>query len=181
MSKTREPGWVTMDRDDPGSPAKSLMITNRCPHDESTPAGELCEKCEQQGVGILELDADGEGVVTFLAAISKGLRLEDYEDLLSREERDEALVRRKLMTDEELEEGMFVPYEEDPLSAEEDAFEDELVWKLNARLTDIAGDMWGRAILYVVPEAPGSSWAHAMFSASAEEVRTALGGQSPGD
>jgi hypothetical protein len=156
------------------------MITNRCPHYESTPAGELCERCEQEGVGILELDADGEGVVTFLVAISKGLEPEDYEDLLSQEERDEALVRRKLMTDEELEEGMFVPYEEDPLSAEEDAYEDELVWKLNARLTDLVGDKWGRATLYVVPEEPGSSWAHAMFSASPEEVRTALEGQSPG-
>jgi len=156
------------------------MITNRCPHYESTPAGELCERCEQEGVGILELDADGEGVVTFLVSISKGLEPEDYEDLLSQEERDEALVRRKLMTDEELEEGMFVPFEEDPLSAEEDAYEDELVWKLNARLTDLVGDMWGRATLYVVPEEPGSSWAHAMFSASPEEVRTALEGQSPG-
>jgi hypothetical protein len=152
------------------------MITNRCPHYESAPAGELCERCEQEGVGILELDADGEGVVTFLVSISKGLEPEDYEDLLSQEERDEALVRRKLMTDEELEEGMFVPYEEDPLSAEEDAYEDELVWKLNARLTDLVGDMWGRATLYVVPEEPGSSWAHAMFSASPEEVCTALEG-----
>ena len=156
------------------------MITDRCPHDERTPIGKLCERCEQQGVGILELDANGEGVVTFIVSISKGLKLEDYENLLSQEERDEALVRRKLMTEEELEEGMFVPYEEDPLSAEEDAYEDELVWKLNARLTDLVGDMWGRATLYVVPEEPGSSWAHAMFSASPEEVRTALEGQSPG-
>jgi hypothetical protein len=156
------------------------MITNRCPHNEVTPAGELCERCEQEGVGILELDAEGEGIVTFLVSISKGLKLEDYETLLSKEERDEALVRRKLMTEEELEEGMFVPYEEDPLSAEEDAYEDELVWKLNAKLTDLVGDMWGRATLYVGPEEPGSSWAHAMFSASPEEVRHALEGQSPG-
>jgi len=155
------------------------MITNRCPHYESTPAGELCERCEQQGVGIVELDADGEGIVTFLVSISQGLRLEDYEDLLSQEERDEALVRRKLMTEEELDEGMFEPYEEDPVSAEEDAYEDELVWKLNARLTDLVGDVWGQATLYVVPQEPGSSWAHAMFSASPEEVRTALEGQSP--
>jgi hypothetical protein len=156
------------------------MITNSCPHNESTPVGELCEKCEQQGVGILELDAGGEGVVTFLTSISKGLKPKDYENLLSQEERDEALVRRKLMTEEELEEGMFQPYEEDPLSAEEDAYEDELVWKLNARLTDLVGGTWGRTTLYVVPEEPGSSWAHAMFSASPEEVRTALEGQSPG-
>jgi hypothetical protein len=156
------------------------VITNRCPRDEGTPAGELCEKCEKQGVGVLELDADGEGVVTFLVSISKGLKPEDYEDLLSREERDEALVRRKLMTEEELKEGMFVPYEEDPLSAEEDAYEDELVWKLNERLTDLVGDTWGRATLYVVPEEPGSSWAHAMFSASPEEVRDALQGRSAG-
>lgn len=156
------------------------MITNRCPHYESTPLGELCVRCEQEGVGVVELDADGEGVVTFLVSISKGLNLEDYETLLSKEERDEALVRRKLMTDEELEEGMFMAYEEDPLSAEEDAYEDELVWKLNARPTDLIGDMWGRATLYVVPEEPVSSWAHIMFSASAEEVRTVLEGQSPG-
>jgi hypothetical protein len=150
------------------------MITNRCPHNESTPVGELCKRCEQQGVGILELDADGEGIVTFLVSISEGLTHKDYEDLLSQEERDEALVRRKLMTDEELEEGMFRPYEEVPLSAEEDAYEDELVWKLNARLPDLVGRMWGRATLYVVPEEPGSSWAYVMLSASAEEVRTAL-------
>jgi hypothetical protein len=133
------------------------VITNRCPHNESTPIGDLCDRCEQEGVGILELDAHGEGIVTFLVSISKGLKLEDYGDFLSQEERDEALVRRKLMTEEELEEGMFQPYEEDPLSAEEDAYEDEMVWKLNARLTDLAGDMWGRATLYVVPEEPGSS------------------------
>ena len=156
------------------------MIINRCPHSEATPAGELCERCEQEGVGILELDADGEGIVTFLVSISKGLKPEDYENLLSKEERDEALVGRKLLTEEELEEGMFQPYEEDPLSAEEDAYEDELVWKLNARLTDLAGNMWRRATLYVVPEEPGSSWAHAMFSASPEEVRHSLEGQSPG-
>jgi hypothetical protein len=120
------------------------VITNRCPHNESTPIGDLCDRCEQEGVGILELDAEGEGIVTFLVSISEGLKLEDYGDFLSQEERDEALVRRKLMTEEELEEGMFQPYEEDPLSAEEDAYEDELVWKLNARLTDLAGDMWGR-------------------------------------
>jgi hypothetical protein len=156
------------------------VITNRCPHDEGTPAGELCEKCEQQGVGVLELDADGEGVVTFLVSISKGLKPGNYEDLLSREERDEALVRRKLMTEEELKEGMFVPYEEDPLSAEEDAYEDELVWKLNERLTDLVGDTWERATLYVVPEEPGSSWAHTMFSARPEEVRAALEGRSAG-
>ncbi len=155
------------------------MITNRCPHNESTPIGDLCDRCEQVGVGILELDAHGGGIVTFLVSISEGLKLEDYGDFLSQEERDEALVRRKLMTEEELEEGMFQPYEEDPLSAEEDAYEDEMVWKLNARLTDLAGDMWGRATLYVVPEEPGSSWAHTMFSASPEEVRAALERQSP--
>jgi hypothetical protein len=75
------------------------VITNRCPHNESTPVGELCERCEQEGVGILELDAEGEGVVTFLGSISKGLKREDYQNLLSKEERDEALVRRKLMTE----------------------------------------------------------------------------------
>ena len=126
-----------------------------------------------------KLNAHGEGIVTFLVSISEGLKLEDYGDFLSQEERDEALVRRKLMTEEELEEGMFQPYEEDPLSAEEDAYEDELVWKLNARLTDLAGDMWGRATLYVVPEGPGSSWVHTMFSASPEEVRGALERQTP--
>ena len=155
------------------------MITNRCPHNESTPIGDLCDRCKQEGVGILELDAEGEGIVTFLVSISEGLKLEDYGDFLSQEERDEALVRRKLMTEEELEEGMFQPYEEDPLSAEEDAYEDELVWKLNARLTDLAGDMWGRATLYVVPEEPGFSWAHTMFWVSPEEVRAALERQTP--
>jgi hypothetical protein len=90
------------------------MITDRCPHDERTPVGDLCHRCIAEGVGLVELDANGEGVATFLGPISQGLRLEDYEDLLSREERDEALVRRKLMTDEELKEGTFEPYEADP-------------------------------------------------------------------
>lgn len=49
------------------------MITNRCPHLEDTPLGELCERCEQEAVGIVELDEDGEGVVSFLVApISQG-------------------------------------------------------------------------------------------------------------
>src|SRR3954469_12750531 len=104
------------------------MITPRCPHHETTPIGDLCHRCTAEGVGLVELDADGEGVATFLVPISQGLRLEDYEDLLSSEECDEALIRRKLMTDEELEEGMFEPYERDPEVAEEEAFEEELVW-----------------------------------------------------
>jgi L-lysine 2,3-aminomutase len=81
-------------------------------------------------VRLVELDADGEGVVTFSVPVSQGLELEDYEDLLSKEERDEALVRRKLMTEAELEEAMLEPYEENPRVAEEDAYEDELVGKL---------------------------------------------------
>jgi hypothetical protein len=154
------------------------MITDRCPHDKGTPVGELCSRCEAEGVGVVELDAEGEEVVTFLVSISKRLKLEDYEDLLSKEERDEALVRRKLMTEQELEEGMFDPYEEDPLSAEEEAYEDELVWKLNGRLTDLVGDMWGRATLYVVPDPPESSWARTLLSATPEQVRTALAKQA---
>ncbi len=154
------------------------MITNRCPHDEDTPVGKLCARCEAEGVAIVELDADGEEVVTFLVAVSQGLRLDDYEELLSKEERDEALVRRKLMTAEELREGAFEPYEADPSSAEEDAYEDELVWKLNSELTGQVGDAWGRATLYVVPEPPSSSWARTLLHTSAEEVRAALEGQT---
>ncbi len=60
----------------------------------------------------MELDSDG--VATFLVPVSKGLKLEDYEDLLSQEKRDEALVRRKLMTDKELEDAMLNPYESGP-------------------------------------------------------------------
>ena len=56
------------------------------------------------------------------------------------------------MTDQELEEAMFEPYEEDPEAAEEDALEDELGWKLNLLMTNLVGDMWGRATPYVVPE-----------------------------
>ena len=67
------------------------MITNRCPHDESTPIGDLCDRCEQEGVGILKLNAHGEGIVTFLVSISEGLKLEGYGDFLSQEDRDEAL------------------------------------------------------------------------------------------
>jgi hypothetical protein len=150
------------------------MITDRCPHDAHTPVGELCERCEREGVGLVELDADGEGVVTFLVPISQGLELEDYEDLLSKEERDEALVRRKLMTEGELEEAMLDPYEEDPKAAEEDVYEDELVGKLDERLAELVGERWGRATLYVVPDPPESSWAWALLSASPDEVRTAL-------
>jgi hypothetical protein len=153
------------------------MITDRCPHDERTPVGDLCPRCIAEGVGLVELDANGEGVATFLGPISQGLRLEDYEDLLSREERDEALVRRKLMTDEELEEGMFEPYEADPGAAEEEALEEELVWKLRGRLSEQMGEVWGKATLYIVPEPPGSSWAQALLLASSEEVRAALEGQ----
>jgi hypothetical protein len=117
------------------------MLLDCCPHDESTPIGELCQKCEEEGVGLVELDADGEGVVTFLVPISQGLRLKDHEVLLFKEKRDEALVCRKLMTNEELEEGMFEPYEADPAGAEEEAIEDELAWKLNERLTEQVGEM----------------------------------------
>ena len=150
------------------------MITDRCPHDERTPVGDLCHRCTAEGVGLVGLDADGEGVVTYLVPISQGLGLQDYEHLLSEEERDEALVRRKLMTNEELEEGMFEPYEADPEAAEEEALEEELVWKLNSTLTEQVGEMWRRATLYVVPEPLGSSWARTLLLASPEEVRAAL-------
>jgi hypothetical protein len=153
------------------------MITDRCPHDDDTPAGELCERCEREGVGLVELDADGEGLITFSVPISQGIGLEDYEDLLSKEERDEALVRRKLMTEGELEEVTLEPYEEDPRAAEEDAYEDELAGKLNERLTELVGERWGRATLYVVPDPPESSWARTLLLASSESVRAALAGQ----
>ena len=150
------------------------MRTGRCPHDKRTPVGDLCHRCMAESLGLVELDADGEGIATFLVPISQGLGLQDYEHLLSEEERDEALVRRKLMTNEELEEGMFEPYEADPEAAEEEALEEELVWKLRGRLTEQAGEMWGRATLYVVPEPLGSSWARTLLLASPEEVCTAL-------
>ena len=111
-------------------------------------------------------------------AVSQGLRLDDYEELLSKEERDEALIRRKLMTAEKLREGAFEPYEAAPSSAEENAYEDGLVWKLNPDLTGQVGDAWGRATLYVVPEPPSSSWARTLLHTSAEEVRAALEGQT---
>jgi hypothetical protein len=154
------------------------MITDRCPHDERTPIGDLCHRCMAEGVGLIELDADGEGIATFLVPISQGLRLEDYEDLFSREERDEALVRRKLMTDEELEEGTFEAYEADPGAAEEKALEEELAWKLSGRLSEQVGEVWGRATLYIVPEPPCSSWAQALLLANPKEVRAALKGKS---
>jgi hypothetical protein len=154
------------------------LITNHCPHFEDTPVGELCERCEQEGVGIVELDADGEGIVTFLVPISQGLALQELRDLLSQETQGEALVRRKLMSEEELQEAMVDPYEEDPEAAEEDALEDELAWKLNLLMTDLVGDMWGRATLYVVPEGSESSWTRALLRTSPEEVRAALEGQT---
>lgn len=58
---------------------------------------------------------------------------------------------------------MLVPYEEDPEAAEEDALEDELAWTLNLLMTDLIGDMWGRATLYVLPEGSESSWAAPCF------------------
>ena len=78
------------------------MITSHCPHSENTPVGELCKRCEQEGVGTVELDADGDGVVTFLVPISQGLTLQELRELVPQETQHEALVRRKLMTDEEL-------------------------------------------------------------------------------
>ena len=42
---------------------------------------------------------------------------------------------------------MLEPYEEDPEAAEEDALEDELARKLNLLMTDLVGDIWGRATL----------------------------------
>ncbi len=149
------------------------MITNRCPHDENTPVGKLCGRCEEEGVGLVELDANR--IATFLVPISQGLNPEDYETLLSREDLDEALVRRKLMTEEEAEEAMLRPYEEDPKASEEDAYEDELAWKLTERLSDLIGDEWRRATLYVVPDPPGTtSWAGTLLSSSPNEVRAAL-------
>ncbi len=123
------------------------MITSRCPHDKDTPVGGLCGRCEQEGVGLVELDADGEGIATFLVPVSQGLKPEDYEALLSKEDLDEALVRRKLMRDEEVEKAMLRPYKEDPEAAEEDAYEDELAWKLTERLIDLVGNEWRRAAL----------------------------------
>jgi bifunctional DNA-binding transcriptional regulator/antitoxin component of YhaV-PrlF toxin-antitoxin module len=90
------------------------LVTNHCPHFEDTPIGELCNRCEQEGVGIVELDADGEGVVIFLVPISQGFTLQELRKLGSQEAQDEALVRRKLMTEEELEEAMLEPFEEAP-------------------------------------------------------------------
>jgi hypothetical protein len=129
------------------------MITDRCPHDERTPIGDLCHRCMAYGVGVVELEPDG--VATFLVPVSEGLKLEDYAQLLSKEERDEALVRRKLMTDEELEEGMFEPYEADPEAAEEEALEDELAWKINSWST---AHLVLRAVVLCTIEATARRW-----------------------
>ena len=85
------------------------------------------------------------------------------------------------MTDEELEEGMFEPYEADPEAAEEEAYEDELAWRLRSRLTEQVGEMWGKATFYLVPEPLGSSWAQALLLASPEEVRNVIDGEVPTD
>jgi hypothetical protein len=66
------------------------------------------------------------------------------------------------MTNQELQEAMLEPYEKDPEAAEEDTLEDELAWKLNLLMSDLVGDMWGRATLYVVPEGSESSWARTL-------------------
>ena len=80
------------------------------------------------------------------------------------------------MTDEELEEGMFEPYERDPETAGEEAFEEELVRKLSTILTELVGEVWGRATLYV-PEPPSSSWARTLLLASLEEVCAVIEGE----
>ena len=72
---------------------------------------------------------------------------------------------------------MFEPYEANPEAAEEEAYEDELAWRIRGRLTEQVGEMWGKATFYVVPEPPGSSWAQALLLARLEEVRTVLEGQ----
>jgi uncharacterized OB-fold protein len=64
------------------------LITNHCPHFEDIPVGELCTRCEQEGVGIVELDADGEGIVTFLVSISQGLTLQELRELVPQEAQD---------------------------------------------------------------------------------------------
>jgi hypothetical protein len=81
------------------------------------------------------------------------------------------------MTDEELEEGMFEPYERDPEMAEEEALEEELVWKLSTILTELVGEVWWRATLYVVPEPPSSSWARTLLLASPKEVCVVIEGE----
>lgn len=63
---------------------------------------------------------------------------------------------------------MLDPYEEDPEAAEEDALEDELARKLNLLMTDLVGEIWGRATLYVVPEDSESSWARTLLRTSPE-------------
>ena len=69
---------------------------------------------EQDGVGVFELDAYGEGIVTFLVPISQGLSHQELRELVPQVVQDEALVRRKLMTEEELQEAMLEPFEEYP-------------------------------------------------------------------
>ena len=78
--------------------------------------------------------------MTFLVPISQGLSLKELRELVPLEAQDEALVRRKLMTDQELEEAMLDPFEDAPEAAEEDVLEGELAWKLNLLMTDLVGD-----------------------------------------
>ena len=42
-------------------------------------------------------------------------------------------------------EGVFEPDEADPEAVEEEAYEDELAWKLNVGLIEQVGEMWVRA------------------------------------
>ena len=74
------------------------------------------------------------------------------------------------MTEEVLEKDMLEPYEEDPEAAEEGALEAELAWKLNLLMTDLVGDMWDRATLYVVPEGSESSWARTLLTALCSDI-----------
>jgi hypothetical protein len=108
---------------------------------------------------------------------SQGLTLQELRELIPPDVQDEALVRRKLMTDVEPQEAMLDPYEEDPEAAEGDALEDELAWKLNVLMTDLVGDLWSRITLYMVPEGSESSWARTLLRTSPEEMRVALEGK----
>lgn len=153
------------------------MIARHCPHEAATPAGSLCARCEQMGAAVVEIDPpDTPGAVVFETSPAAGLSTGDLRGLIGAEAADAALVERKLLSEDDLEEAGLEPYEEDPEAAERQAYEGELAWRLNERLTEVVGDRWGRANLVVVPE-KGPSWAAELLGAGAEEVREVLAEQ----
>ncbi len=95
-------------------------------------------------MGLVELDADGEGMATFLIPTSRELKLG-----ASRPQKADGRGGGRGDDTPPLREGP-------GCAAEEDACKNGLAWKLSERLADLVGDEWRRETLYVIPDPPGA-------------------------